>query len=193
MDFLRMRDTQSAYINYLYEYYENGNIDIFASNDENINEIADARRAVEKFFQTPYSDERLMRIFTKLAICHATYEISAGYYSQDHTITITRIVYGIKPLLELAEWQELERVEIISDEILPEIGSRAFRNIYVVEMEMESIDGDGCRIPMLLMDWVDVQEGFYKYQVYYKNGQVWVKMIIRDFLYCEVAMSLYDK
>lgn len=183
----------SAYINYLYEYYENSNIDIFASNDENINEIADARRAVEKFVQTSYSDERLMRIFTKLAICHATYEISAGYYGQDHTITITRIVYGIKPLLELAEWQELERVEIISDEILPEIGSRAFRNIYVVEMEMESTDGDGCRIPMLLMDWVDVQEGFYKYQVYYKNGQVWVKMIIRDFLYCEVAMSLDDK
>lgn len=177
----------------MHEYYENGNIDIFASNDENINEIADARRAVEKFVQTPYSDERLMRIFTKLAICHATYEISAGDYSQDHTITITRIVYGIKPLLEPAEWQELERVEIISDEILPEIGSRAFRNIYVVEMEMESTDGDGCRIPMLLMDWVDVQEGFYKYQVYYKNGQVWVKMIIRDFLYCEVAMSLDDK
>ena len=60
-------------------------------------------------------------------------------------------------------------------------------------MEMESTDGDECRIPMLLMDWVDVQEGFYKYQVYYKNGQVWVKMIIRDFLYCEVAMSLDDK
>lgn len=96
-------------------------------------------------------------------------------------------------MLEPAEWQELERVEIISDEILPEIGSRAFRNIDVVEMEMESTDGDGCRIPMLLMDWVDVQEGFYKYQVYYKNGQVWVKMIIRDFLYCEVAMSLDDK
>ena len=36
----------------------------------------------------------------------------------------------------------------------------------------------------------DIQEGFYKYQVYLKNGQVWVKMIIRDFLYCEVAMLL---
>ena len=45
---------------------------------------------------------------------------------------------------------------------------------------------------MLLMDWVDVQEGFYKYQVYFKNGQVWVKMIIRDFLYCEVVMALDD-
>ena len=124
-----------------------------------------------------------MRIFIKLAVCHATYEISAGYYSQDHAITITRIAYGIKPLLEPIEWQELERVEIISDEILPEMGSRAFRNIYVVEMETKSVDGEGRRIPMLLMDWVDVQEGFYKYQVYLKNGQVWVKMIIRDFLY----------
>lgn len=142
----------SAYINYLHEYYENGNIDIFASNDENINEIADARRSVEKFVQTPYIDERLMRIFTKLAICHAIYEMSAWYYSQDHMITITRIVYAIKPLLEPAEWQELECVEIISDEILPEIGSRAFRNIYVVEMETKSTDGAGCRIPMLLLD-----------------------------------------
>lgn len=67
---------------------------------------------------------------------------------------------------------------------------RAFRNIYVVEMEMNSVEGNLNRIPMLLMDWVDVQAGYYKYQVYFKNEQVWVKMIIRDFLYCEVAMLL---
>lgn len=182
----------SAYINYLYEYYENGNIDIFSSNDEKIDDIADARRAAEKFVQTSCSDERLMRIFVKLAICHAVYEISTGYYSQDHTITITRIAYGIKPLLKPEEWKELECVELISDEVLPEMGSSAFRNIYVVEMETKSSDGVGYRVPLLLMDWVDVQEGFYKYQVYLKNGQVWVKMIIRDFLYCEVAMALDD-
>lgn len=182
----------SAYINYLYEYYENGNIDIFSSGTETRRENVDARRAVEKFVQTPCGDEKLMRIFTKLAVCHAAYEISAGYYSQDHTVTISRIAYSIKPLLEAAEWQELERMEIISDEILPEIGSRAFRNIYVVEMKTKSADGEGCRMPMLLMDWVDVQEGFYQYQVYFKNGQVWVKMIIRDFLYCEVVMALDD-
>lgn len=182
-----------AYINYLYEYYENGNKNIFSSSDEDRRENVDAKRSVEKFVQTPCSDEKLMRIFTKLAVCHATYEISAGYYSQDHTITITRIAYGIKPLIEEVEWQELERVKIISDEISPEIGSRAFRNIYVVEMKAETTDEEEHRVSMLLIDWVDVQEGYYKYQVYFKNGQVWVKMIIRDFLYCEVVMSLDDK
>lgn len=39
----------SAYINYLYEYYENSNIDIFSSGTETRRENADARRAVEKF------------------------------------------------------------------------------------------------------------------------------------------------
>lgn len=182
-----------AYINYLHEYYKKGNIDIFLSGTEAGNENADARRAAENFIQTPCGDARLMRIFTKLAVCHAAYEVSAGYYSQDNTVIITRIAYGIKPLLEVTEWQELECMEMISDEILPEIGSRAFRNIYVVEMETKSADGAGCRMPMLFMDWVDVQEGYYKYQVYFKNGQLWVKMIIRDFLYCEVVMSLGEK
>lgn len=182
----------SAYINYLREYYENGSMDNFSSNDEGGSENVDARRAVEKFVKNPCSDERLMRIFTKLAVCHATYEISAGYYSQEHMITITRIAYGIKPMFEPAEWQELEHAEIVSDEILPEMGSRAFRNIYVVEIETKSVEGEEHRIPILLMDWVDVQEGFYKYQVCLKNGQVWVKMIIRDFLYCEVSMLLND-
>ena len=182
----------SSYITYLWEYYEKGNIDIFTSNDEDISEIADARRAAEGFIRNPCSDERMIRIFTKLAICHATYEISTGYYSQDHTITITRVGYSIKPLLKPEEWKELECVQIISNEILPEIGSRAFRNIYVVQMETEPTNGTGYRVPMLLMDWVDVQEGFYKYQVYLKSGQIWVKMIIRDFLYCEVVMTLDD-
>jgi hypothetical protein len=180
----------SAYINYLYEYYEIGNIDILVPSNENISDNNDARKAAERFVQNPYSDERLMRIFTKLAIGHVVYEMSAGYYSQEHTIRIARITYGIKPLLEPAEWKELERAEIITNEILPEVGSRAFRNIYVVEMEMNSVEGNLNRIPMLLMDWVDVQAGYYKYQVYLKNEQVWVKMIIRDFLYCEVVMLL---
>ena len=101
-------------------------------------------------------------------------------------------IFLAKSVTKKLDHNKLERMEIISDEILPEIGSRAFRNIYVVEMKTKSADGEGCRMPMLLMDWVDVQEGFYKYQVYFKNGQVWVKMIIRDFLYCEVVMALDD-
>ncbi len=180
----------STYINYLYEYYENSREDIFKLNDLNARENVDAKLAAEKFVQKPCSDERLIRIFSKLAMCHATYEISQGYYIQDHTISIDRISYGIKPLIGTDTWQVLERAEIISNEIFPEIGSRAFRNIYVVEINTETIDNQYYTIPVLLMDWVDVQDGCYKYQVYIKNNQVWIKMIIRNFLYCEVTMKL---
>ena len=55
---------------------------------------------------------------------------------------------------------------------------------------MNSSEGDEINTnPLLMVDWVDIQDGYYKYQVYFKNDKIWVKMIFQDFLYCEVIFS----
>ena len=41
----------------------------------------------------------------------------------------------------------------------------------------------------VVVDWVDIQDGYYKYQVYFKEDRIWVKMIFQNFLYCEVVFS----
>ena len=44
-------------------------------------------------------------------------------------------------------------------------------------------------LPMVMVDWTEIQNGFYRYQVYIRDGNIWVKMIIRDFLYAEVVFT----
>lgn len=180
----------SSVINCLVEYYQKGNLNACELNFDDINEVRDAKQSVEKFIRKPYFDDRIANIFRKMAICHAAFEISSGYYSQEWVGRPERISYTIKPFLKLQEWEDLEYAEVINNEPLPEIGSRAFRNIYVVQAEMKSVKANEyAMLPMVMVDWEDVQDDYYKYQVYFKDNKIWVKMIFREFLYCEVVFS----
>ena len=121
----------------------------------------------------------MANIFRKLAICHASFEISCGYYSKDWKGNPEYIAYAFRPFFSEGEWNSLEYAEVITDEVLPEMGSRAYRNIYVVQVEAKQIgNGSSMCIPLVMVDWVDVEEGVYKYQVFEKEGKIWVKMII---------------
>lgn len=180
----------SNVIKCLASYYEANDMSVFESEEKDLKEIKEARKATKEFVKQPFFDERLANVFRKLAICHASYEISTGYFSKDWDGTPERISYVIKPFVRQQDWENLEYAEVIHDEILPEIGARAFRNIYVVQAKMVSIEtGTDALLPMIMVDWVDVQDGFYKYQVYLKDNKIWVKMIFRDLLYCEVVFS----
>ena len=180
----------SNVINCLVEYYQTSNVNVLEINAGDIKEVKEAKESVQQFIQAPYFDERLANIFRKIAICHAAFEISMGYFCKDWKGIPEKISYTIKPFLKLQEWENLEYAEVVNDCILPEIGSRIFRNIYVVEMKMQSIKtGEEGILPVVMVDWTDVQDGFYKYQVYFKDDKIWVKMIFRDFLYCEVVFS----
>lgn len=178
----------SNFIKCLARYYEANSMSIFESEEKDLREIKEARKSAKEFVKQPFFDERLANVFRKLAICHAAFEISTGYYSKDWDGIPERISYVIKPFMRQQDWEYLEYAEVINDQRLPEKGSRAFRNVYVVEAKLTSIeDGKDALLPMIMVDWVDVQDGFYKYQVYLKDNKIWVKMIFRDFLYCEVV------
>lgn len=132
----------------------------------------------------------MANVFRKLAICHAAFEISSGYYSNDWDGIPERISYVIKTFLRQQDWENLEYAEVINDEVLPEIGSRTFRNVYVVQAKMRTVHAEKeAIVPVLMTDWTDIQDDFYKYQVYLKSNKIWVKMIFRSFLYCEVVFS----
>lgn len=181
----------SNVIRCLIEYYENNDTKIFEiTQSDKTKGVSEAKQSAKKFVARPFFDERMANIFRKLAIGHATFEISEGYYSEDWEGIPERIAYTIKPFLKADQWEALEYAEVISDEPVPEIGSRTFQNIYVVEASIKSEGKDEfTSVPVLMVDWIDLQDGYYKYQVYFKNDKIWVKMIFQNFLYCEVVFS----
>lgn len=180
----------SNFIKCLVEYYEGKNKRVFEIEDTDLSEVIEAKKAAELFVENPFFDDRLANILRKLAICHAAYEISAGYYSKDWQGQPERISYLIKPFVSQQDWQGLEFAEVINNDFLPEVGSRIFRNIYVVEAVMQNgSNKENVMLPMVMVDWTEIQNGFYRYQVYIRDGNIWVKMIIRDFLYAEVVFT----
>lgn len=180
----------SNVIKFLEEYYKESNIYVFKIDETDLKEVKEAKESARLFVEHSFFDDRLANVFRKLAICHAAYEVSAGYYGDEWSGKQERISYIIKPLMQEGDWEKLEYAEVLNNEFFPEVGARTFRNIYVVETTMrnEEIEKEVV-VPICMVNWVEIQEGFYKYQVYIKNNKIWVKMIFRDFLYCEVVFS----
>lgn len=135
-------------------------------------------------------DRRIGRILIKLAIGHTVYELSEGYYSRKWDGTPISVKYIIRATISEDEWQALEYAEVMNDKKLPEIGSRVFRNIIVLQPILKSMEGDEMlNIGLLMMNWTDIQDGEYRYITYLDGDKLVVKMIIMDFLYGEVVFQ----
>ena len=178
-------------INFLIEYYQTNNKEIYKiTAEDRYQEIKDAKEAVGKFILEPFFDDRMARVFRKLALCHAVYEMSEGYYGENWKEEPDRLVYTLKPYLSPQQWDDLEYAEVVNNESIPRIGSRIFRNTYVIQGKMKfSQTEENFDLSAVVVDWVDIQDGYYKYQVYFKEDRIWVKMIFQNFLYCEVVFS----
>ena len=176
-------------INFLYMHYIQEK-DIEKSSVYEDRETRDAYNAAIKFIKEQYFDDRIANVFRKLAIGHAAYEISTGYYSKEWKGKPVYISYILKPMLDNETWEGLECVEIINEDIMPELGSRVFRNIYVLQMPLLEVKtGDKKFMNVCVLDWTDVQEEQYKYQAFIKQDKICVKMIFKEFLYAEVVFE----
>jgi len=51
-------------------------------------------------------------------------------------------------------------------------------------------DGDSSTLNLLINDWVDVQEGRYRYLAIDDRGEVKIKIVIAEYLACEVTWTL---
>lgn len=179
-------------IGLLYRYYEEqGEKDIEIS-DNDTKDIIEVKNYVNDFIrqQSRVFNNRMGETFIKLAIGHAAYEISEGYYSQNWDGIPLYVTYVIKSLLSLEEWEGLEYAELIHNDPLPKLGSRAYRNVYVVQMPLMDANGKSNKLlGCCFMDWTDVQEGSYKYIVFMHDDQIIVKIIIKEFLYAEIVFQ----
>ena len=125
----------------------------------------------------------------RLARGHCVYELTEYYY--EYQWTLKEIRYFFRSHVTEEEWSSIGLVECIPDRGLPELGSRCYRNLIVVDTEAKgSGDTAGFSAEQTFLLWNSVQPENYEYVAYIdRNNEMVVKIIIMDFLYAEVVFG----
>lgn len=183
-----------TYLRCIKEVLQNKNEEAVSIQTEDRREVIEAKQTVTEHIIHGFSfDDRIGRILKKLSIGHIVYELSEGYYGGLNSLVLRSIKYSFRTNMTKQEWDELNDPEIINTYLLPEIGSRVFRNIYIVHPILVSIDTDEQKKAMVvLLDWTDVQENMYRYLAFVKGNDFFVRIVMHDFLYAEVTFSYAD-
>jgi hypothetical protein len=143
----------------------------------------------QSMFSTPnYQDEipfsmdqrRFKSVIQKLAVGHAAYELSLEF--RDDPAIINWKLMSSMSEDELLLFNSPQLIEILG-----EVGSRNVQRIMVVDILLQSPStGEIIKAPFILNDWVDVQDGVYRYHVVQTNDVVMVKIVFNEYIACEV-------
>ncbi|MED1876959.1 hypothetical protein [Brevibacillus borstelensis] len=146
-------------------------------------DMAIANKRINEF------DKRISRVLFKLAIGHAVFEVSEGYCIKEGIVS-----YSFRDSMSNEEIEEFSAPFILNGQVFPEVGSRAFERIIVVEMDLASVHDPEQKINtrLALLEWVDVQATKYSYTSYLFGDEIVVKIIINEFLYAQVIIRLDD-
>jgi len=124
--------------------------------------------------------DRIRNVVLKLARGHAAFELSTPLRREpDH------IAWWILPTLSDDQIREFDDAHV--HHIFGEIGSRASQRMMVVQVQAVSPSGDAIVQSLIVSDWVDVQEGRYRYLAVDDAGGSVIRIVISEYLACEVA------
>lgn len=131
------------------------------------------------------SESRVRNVISKLAQGHVAYELGIGRMEGQPQIAWSPF-----------EWLDLEARERFETphELVgyPEVGSRASQRFEVVSMTLAPTDPSlpSQEVQMLMRPgWLEVQEGRYRYLAQDLGDEVVVRIVLSEFLACEVVWS----
>ncbi|MFA5862743.1 MAG: hypothetical protein WDA16_13715 [Candidatus Thermoplasmatota archaeon] len=141
-----------------------------------------ARR--EKEGRTWYSAEldRVRNVLLKLARGHAAYELSLRCLDEP-----THVAFGSIHTLAPEAREEFDSAHF--PHLLPEIGSRATQRMMVVQAAISGSNGQVAIRPMLMQDWIDVQEDRYSYLATDDGAGVRVRLLVGGYLACDIRWT----
>lgn len=158
-------------------------------------EVKDAQRKFEECVSSNeiHFDDRIARILIKLAICHITYELTAGFHTDSWEGIPEDVSYSFRPNMTPEEIDSWDDFIPMNDNILPIIGSRAFNKIYVIEAVMSTLEDTGDIVSSYaIMDWIDVQDDNYRYICWLDHIYIHIKIVIDEFLYAKIIFKHSD-
>ena len=122
---------------------------------------------------------RMKNVILKLARGHAAFELET-LCPDDPTS------FKCMPLLSMTVAEQESFDEAHYPHLFGEVGSRGMQRTLVVQAALQSADGSVSNIGFLINDWVEVQEGNYRYLAIDDDHGISVKIVIREYLACEV-------
>ncbi|WP_374072550.1 hypothetical protein [Alloalcanivorax xenomutans] len=129
-------------------------------------------------------EDRVKNVVLKLARGHAAFELSQPCTQEpDH--------YWCGALDSLTE----DQIEAFSaahiQQLFGEIGSRNMQRMFAVQATLQSQSGDQETMHITVNDWIEVQEGYYRYLAIDDINGVIIRIVVSDYLACEVGWSIY--
>jgi hypothetical protein len=126
-------------------------------------------------------EARARNVLLKLARGHAAFELSAARRDGPQSFGWCPI-----PTLSSEQIDSFDAAHVV--QTFGEIGSRSAQRMRVAQVALRSLEtGELKTEGLLIIDWVDVQEGRYRYLAVDDHGEIRVKIIIREYLACEVT------
>jgi hypothetical protein len=127
--------------------------------------------------------ERVNNVLLKLARGHAAFELSLPCREKPDQ-------FWFRPLSSLSR-EEREPFESAHfQHILGEIGSRNIQRLLVTQITLRSDNGELRNVDIFMNDWVDVQDGLYRYIAIHDTGMLTIRIVIAEYLACEVAWNV---
>lgn len=153
----------------------------------------DAQNDLSKYYsgESIPVNEKVIKILTKLSVCHMVYELSEGYCVNDACVQPTSVAYSFAFDITTEEKKKYDGFIFMNDKQVPEMGSRVFDKIRVLEPVLQEINSkEQLKVPMVIMLWSDIQEHNYRYVAWLENDDTFhVKIVIHDFLYAEIIFD----
>lgn len=123
--------------------------------------------------------ERVKKVLVKLARGHAIFELSQPCKHEPLTVW-----WGPLALMDELQREEFEACHIV--EGYGEIGSRGMQRLIVAQFSFQAASGEMKTAGLVVNDWVEVQEGRYRYHAIDYGDVVRIKLVISEYLACQV-------
>lgn len=126
--------------------------------------------------------DRMRKVILKLARGHAAFELSQPCRQEPSALWWS-------PLGLMSEDQRdsFDASDVV--EMVGEVGSRALQRTWVTQLTLRSAIGEERILGLLINDWVDVQDGCYRYLAIDRGDEVTVKIVVAEYLACEITWS----
>jgi hypothetical protein len=141
--------------------------------------IEAAKYEVDGLVHFHVEDHRIDKVVRKLALGHAAFELSV--MARDEP---TSFVWKPLHTLTAAERDAFEAPH--EPKLFGEVGSRGMQRTVVAQAILSSTDGNARSLNIFMNDWIEVQEGRYRYFAVDDSGGAAIRIVIGEFLACEV-------
>jgi len=144
--------------------------------------IEAAKRVIDGRLAFDPETARIQNVVLKLARGHAAYELSASRRERPTGLSCWPLEVMTPEARESWETSHVQQM-------FGEVGSRGLQRMLVTQFTLRSETGETTTVELLLNDWVDVQDGRYRYLAIDDLGEVRIKIVIGEYLACDVSWT----